>query len=486
MRYITALCALLLALNVFGQNDQDIYRYSKHYYGGSARFEAMGGAFGALGADMSAVQINPAGMGRFSSSQISLSMGPTIYQSESAFQGTTSKDNRTSFSVPNFGIVFTTDISNRNQGDLYSQFSIGMNRIANFNQRFEYSGQQFESLMDIFTQQAAGFEPELLSTYFPFSTSLAWESYAIDYDAGSNSYYSYLNAGDMIHHREVATKGGINEWYLSYSRNRMNRLYYGGSLGIQFSKYKEEYTHSEDMTDTVGNPFRGFDYTYTLKTEGVGFNLKLGAIYLLTDAVRFGLAFHSPTWFGMTDDWSADMTSRFSDTTVSVPEDLVPVGNYKYRINTPLRVIASGTYIIGLSGCISADVEYVGYNMGRLRSTMDTAYDPYDFDVENDEAKKRLAPAFNYRFGGEYNIQQKFFLRAGLAIYGSGYRKSENVDNKADMAISGGLGYRIGKIAIDMAYVNRLTQRNYYAFPGSMAAISGTTHTITVSASLRL
>lgn len=485
MKGSLAIAISFLAFTGFSQNDGDIYRYSKHFHAGTARFEAMGGAFGALGADLSAGQINPAAMGRFSSSQVSLSLGPQIYVSDADFQGQLSETSRTSFSVPNFGVVFTNDISNRNKGDLYSQLSIGMNRIANFNQRFNYTGEQYESLLDVFGGQAAGYLPEELSTFFPFSTSLAWETYALDYNASDGTYYSHLNSADMLHNRTVNTKGGINEWYVSYSRNRMNRLYYGASMGLRFSKYTEEYTHSEAMTDTSTTSFRGFDYRYNLKTEGLGFNLKIGAIYLISDGFRIGAAFHSPTFSSMEDNWSADMVSYFADTTIGIPEQYIPVGNYKYRLNTPLKAVLSATYIIGLNACISADVEYVGYNMGRLRSTTDVAYEPYDYEFENQEAKRRLAPAMNYRVGAEYAIQQKLFLRAGFSLYGSGYKSSENVDNNPDLSVSGGLGYRIGNIAIDLSYVNRVLKRNYYAFPLSSAAIDGVTHTVTVTGSIR-
>ena len=118
MKGSLAIAISFLAFTGFSQNDGDIYRYSKHFHAGTARFEAMGGAFGALGADLSAGQINPAAMGRFSSSQVSLSLGPQIYVSDADFQGQLSETSRTSFSVPNFGVVFTNDISNRNKGDL--------------------------------------------------------------------------------------------------------------------------------------------------------------------------------------------------------------------------------------------------------------------------------------------------------------------------------------------------------------------------------
>ena len=48
----------------FAQDVRDIVRFSETQVSGSARFEAMAGSFGALGADLSCAAINPAGFGR--------------------------------------------------------------------------------------------------------------------------------------------------------------------------------------------------------------------------------------------------------------------------------------------------------------------------------------------------------------------------------------------------------------------------------------
>lgn len=451
------------------QNDADLYRFSKHYHGGSARFESMGGAFGALGADISAVQINPAGMGRFSSSQFSFSLGPTISSTSSNFMDNSTTSNRTNFSIPSIGIVLTNDLSGRNKGDMYSQFAFGINRIDNYHQKTTISGQQFPSLLENFMGQAQGYAPEELNQFFPFTTSLAWESYTINYDPSNMSYYSSLNYGDMRMNREITTKGRTNEFFVSYSRNRMNKLYYGASLNIRTYRHEEGYKHTEELTvqDTL---FNGFDYSYSLATKGTGANLKLGVIYLITDGFRLGAAFHTPTLVSLEDKWTANMIGNFKNGNIQIPDNLIPTGQYKYRMITPLRTVLSASYVIALKAVISADVEYVGYNMAKLRSTNDITYDKYDFKVENADAKARLTSALNYRAGIEYNIQQRFFIRAGFSYYGNAYKKSENVDSKPDISYSGGLGYKINNFSLDLAYVNRQINRYYYPFAGSNTA----------------
>ena len=386
MRIITFILISFFSISSFGQNESDVFRYSKTYHSGSARFEAMGGAFGAIGADVSAVQINPAGMGRFSNSQFSFSLGPTIASSTGVFENETTKDNRTSFSIPSFGLVITNDASTKNSGNMYTQIGFGMNRIANFNQNITYTGEQNISLLDGFAAQATndGIYPEELYIYYPFSTSVAWDAWAINYDEGTNTYVFDLDEGEYTRHtREINSKGGINEWFLSYSANRLNKLYYGGAITFRTSKFEETYTHNEVLIDTSNTSLRGFDYEYSLKTKGTGVNLKIGAIYLFSDAFRIGAAFHTPTFTTLTDDWTANMSTYFNDSTKTVPEEFIPVGKYEYRINTPLKVVVSGAYVIGLNALISADIEYIGYNMGRLKSSNSDVYGDYNFETEN-------------------------------------------------------------------------------------------------------
>lgn len=285
--------------------------------------------------------------------------------------------------------------------------------------------------------------------------------------------------------RSVTTSGGSNKFFLAFSKNRLNKLYYGGSLNIRTYRREDSYIHSEDLT-IEDSTFNGFDYEYSLNTSGTGVNLKLGAIYLITDGFRVGASFHSPTMVYLTDKWTATMTGRFKNGDIPVSENLRPEGEYKYRMITPLKATLSASYVIGMSAVISGDIDYIGYNMARLRSTKDVSYDPYDFKIENEDAKRRLTGALNYRLGAEYNIQQKLFLRAGFSFYGNAYKKAENVDSKPDISYSGGLGYKIQNISIDLAYVNRSINRTYYPFAGSKnASTKLSSNMIVASFSLR-
>ena len=63
---------LLLAISnttVSAQNEIDALRYSTNNILGSARYSAMGGAFGSLGGEFSSLSTNPAGLGMYEFSE---------------------------------------------------------------------------------------------------------------------------------------------------------------------------------------------------------------------------------------------------------------------------------------------------------------------------------------------------------------------------------------------------------------------------------
>ena len=472
MKYFSLVLAIpiLLASSSFAQTEVDLYRYSNTFNEGSARFEAMAGSFGALGADIGCARINPAGFARYSTSQFSFGLNTVTSINKIDFQGAMTNSTATKLRLANIGFVITSDRSTRREGFLYQQVGFGYTGVANFNNKWNYSGQQFESLLDGFSSQAAGIAPIDLVTYFPFSSSLAYETYAIDYD-GSN-YTPRLTSGDMLHARSVETKGGMNELHFSYSANFLNKLYLGANVGVQFLRYEEITLHHEDLIDTVGVSLRSFDYTYNLATKGTGTNLKIGAIYLPTESFRLGLAFHTPTYFELTDKWNANMTATHADGIYTVPTTLIPSGDYKYRLRTPARIIGSIAYIFGTKGCINIDLEYLDYRWANFKSTTDETYAPYDFVPENKAADLRFTNALNMRIGGEIAFRTHYFLRAGYGYFPKGDLAIRDFGGKADYLYSGGIGVRWNKWTFDATAKSLQQTKSYTAFQGSTANVN--------------
>ncbi len=453
------------------QNETDLYRYSHTGFQGTARYEAMGGAFGALGADLSSSQVNPAGYGRYSNSTAGFSFYGGNSANKALFKGVETQANNGLGGIANATFVLVSDDSEKGNGILYSQLGGGYNRVENFRNTFRYTGQQYESLLDEFASQAYLYYPEELSTYFPFSSNLAYETGAIQYNPGSTSYTSLLNSGDMIHNRSVSNIGGINEFFLSYSVNYLNKLYFGANWGYRKIRYLEEYAHQETLTNTSGTPLRSFDYNYNLTSKGHGSNLKIGVIYLVSEAFRLGLAIHTPTFYKMEETWSASMTATYADSTSSTDPSLIPEGNYHYRMRNPGKIIASAAYVFGTRGCLDVDVELMDYRQAHFRTTNDAGYEPYNYIYENSVADTLFKTASNLHIGAEFIPFSGFFIRGGFAMIGQAFKHSAAYPMSADYYYSGGIGIRTKKFSADISYKQRFCERNYSAFYNSSASI---------------
>jgi hypothetical protein len=475
MKKICSLIFSILFLNAFAQDVRDLVRFSETQVFGSARFEAMGGSFGALGADLSSASINPAGFGRYSSSTFGMGFQNTSILNKATFNQNVVQNSLNSFKLNNLGFVLTNDISERNRGFVFQQFGFSFNRVQDFKDSYTYSGQQFNSLLDYFCNIADQVEPNDLYFNFPFSSVLAWDTYAIDNftnDNGTTSYSPRLNdVTNVIHRRRVQSLGGISEYNFTLSANYMNKLYIGGNLGLRTARFEENFVHHEIVTNTEGMSLDSFEYQYNLKTKGNGTNLKLGLIYLPVQSVRLGLSLHTPTFFELRDDFSANMVSYQKDITYRIDPQYVPVGNYKYRLRTPTKLIGSFAYVYSTKACFNADFELVNYKWAHLKTTKDLDYEPYDYSAINDESRPQLRTTVNIRLGGEINFNGNYFLRGGLALYPSAYDKNVN-PTKGVKLFTGGFGIKWKNSSLDLALKVEHRNFNYYAFNESLAKIN--------------
>tara|TARA_B100000508_G_C11465742_1_gene282311 strand:- start:22064 stop:23551 length:1488 start_codon:yes stop_codon:yes gene_type:complete len=489
--YISAIFVLTLGSLLHAQNENDVLRYSTTDVFGSARVEAMAGSFGALGADLSVVNINPAGLGRFSKSDVSISLNNNYIETFGTYNGTTVGVNNNNFVINNAGVVITNDISQENTGRKYSQFTISYNRLKNFNYQRKYEGQNFYSLLDVFANIGEGIAPPAIYDERPFTTGLAYDVFALDYDQSNGVYTSRLTMGDNYHERLINSEGGMGDFSISYSENYMNQFYYGGSIGFRRVNYYQSYDHTETLLDTVGTSLRSFNYMYEQETQGVGLNLKLGLIYLPVDEVRLGLSYESPTILSLEDNWTADMTATHDDGIKYIEPQFVPKGNFSYNMTTPMKVRGSFAYIINLRGAINVDLEVARYGQGKLRPDQSqNSFNPYGFEIENAEVNNQFRTVLNTRIGFEYMILRDFFIRAGYAYLPQPYKPEVGNIMKGNQTFSGGIGWENDWFKIDASYRQTTLNYDYYAFDPSKienrTRFQSTLHNIVISAGLKL
>ncbi|MCX6232158.1 MAG: outer membrane protein transport protein [Bacteroidetes bacterium] len=459
---ITLLIAITANTISFAQNEIDALRYSQLFYGGTARSTAMGGAFGALGADFSSLSLNPGGIGLYKISEFTFS--PSFYtgKTSSIFNNSQERDDfKYNFNLGNAGFVYTFyKRGNYAEGPGFkaAQFGFGINRLNNFNNRMIMEGfNESSSMLNQYVSKANGVKAADLNS---FDTQLAYDAYLIN-PKDSTHYTSVVNRG-VLQRKSVTSGGSTNELVISLGGNYSDKLYIGATLGFPFIRYSEQSSYKEtDSKDTINN-FNSFTVTDNLNTSGAGINFKFGMIYRPIDMIRIGVAFHSPTYYyAMQDEYSRRIESDLASNGKYNVDS--PKGSFDYELTTPYRFIGSLAFVLNEYGLISADYEFVDYTLSRLRS------DTYDFSNENDAIQAKYNSASNLRIGTEWRLNQLAF-RAGYAYYGNPYWKNVNVSKRT--VISAGLGFREKDFFVDLAYSYSKQDEDYYFYNPSVIALN--------------
>jgi hypothetical protein len=448
------LIGLLSVSAAFAQNDADALRYSMLNYGSTARSLAMGNSFGALGADFSSLSMNPAGIGLYRHSEFSISPVFSNTRTNAEYIGQNGTDDFFKFAFGNIGVVWASTIEKNGDPWKGIAFGIGYNQTNNFSGRtFVEAGNARNSMLDSYLEDLNGVYPDEIPYFFPYDVDLAWQTYLIDtvQFGGSSYYYSALPFAGALQRRSTETRGGQGEWDFTLGGNLNNTLYLGFTLGLTTIRYEEESVWEEvDDQDTIPF-FAGYRYIQSLSSNGSGINVKFGAIYRPTDAMRIGLAVHSPTWNEMVDDYSTTMRADLEDGTIRDYSGPVFIP-FDYSINTPFRTIASLGLIIAQQGALNIDYEFTDYSMARIRP-QDKSFTS-DFAPVNNAIRQKYTSAHQVRAGFEWRYDVLRF-RLGAQYATSPFEKSIRGDQNTDMSrmgFSGGLGYRGEKYYFDAAY----------------------------------
>ncbi len=454
---IVILSLLATALSGFSQPVDDALRYSQQFYEGTARYMAMGGAFGALGSDFSVASTNPAGMGIFRSSAMSITPEVSSLRTASTYNGIYAEDSRSIFNLGNFGYVQTTKLSG--SGWKYFQFGMGMNRLNNYNSNQYMRGENLESSrLDIYQQQADGVGYQYVGDLqgdYAFDLAPAWDIYLIDTVPGyTDYYYTPVPFAGTLQEQTIRTKGSTNEWLMSFSGNYSDKLFIGATVGMPYIRYIRETLYTEsDVADTIPY-FDSWSVRENLNTTGWGINLKLGIIYQASPWLRLGAAFHTPTYYwNMRDSW---YTTHYADLewTPATSKSSI-TGNYQYRFSSPMRFIGDVAILINKYGSISGEYEYVDFASARFSAR------DYGFNDVNTSIRNSYQSTHNLRVGTEWRYGQISF-RAGYNLSTSPY--SKNLNDGKRQAVSGGIGLNFGKASIDFAYVRSWSNEDYYMY----------------------
>ncbi|MFW5944509.1 MAG: OmpP1/FadL family transporter [Bacteroidota bacterium] len=432
-------------------------RNSQNIYEGSARFMSMGGAFTALGADLSSISLNPAGIGVYTGFQLEFTPSFHYQQTDTRTTGYENEvfDNDEfgyNLNLNNFGLTGAYTLNSPGWKNI--NFGLGYNTLKNHTQMIRSENfNRVNSKMHEFVNNANN--GNIRSAY----EDLSWQTYLLNYDSTFAEYWSnvtdemnYSDTSSAIQEIGVDQKknldngGSLGEYFLSVGANYENSLYLGMSVGIQRANYSYKDTYTESERNDQVPDFSSMNFIQYENHSGTGYNFKLGAIYRPTDFIRVGAAFHSPTYFNnLSYIWYNTLRTRYDN-----GDDLQASSeqsDFSFKLTTPSKILGGVAFRIKEIGLISADYERVNYGQAKLH---EKEADDIPFDYENDSISNTFGVANNLRLGGELKLNS-FYVRAGYAFYQSPYK---NDDYQSDrQQYSGGLGFRGNSFFIDAAYV---------------------------------
>ena len=417
---------------LFSQNDNN----------GSARFTAMSGAFGALGGDISAINVNPAGLSVFKNSMFSGTFNSRNSDTQSNYYRNTFATQNQFINLSQAGAVLVFDSA---FSDDWSKFAIGFNyRITkDFNDSFLAQG----------NSGAATF------TEYPLDNNDPTIAYNIaDRQRFDNTY-----------------NGEISEINVAFSSVHQQKLHLGLSFNFYDLNFSQRSTLTEFNSDVDGNELDANLYQENY-TTGTGFSVNAGFIYKAHQGFRFGLSYQTPTWFTEISEETniLDNDGFYGDTEIVVSNDNLiydntsndnyPIQQLIYKLKTPSKLTASAAFVFGKNGLLSFD--YINKNFKRIKLSSDSNI---NFTTENQSFQNDFKNTHNFNVGTEWRFD-KLSIRGGYKFEQTpnifNTLNSNNIIDTSDIeGYSIGGGYNFGNFKLDFSYSdsNRTASYNFYS-----------------------
>ena len=420
-------------------NPMDVFSLTQtHFNYGTARSMAMAGAFTSLGADMASMTLNPAGLGMYRRSEVSVT--PLVSLQRAANSAPANADNNNSrFSLGSLGLVVN---AYEGTGSVLSvNIGLGYNRLADYNYNYSFwQGGNGSTLGGVLAQQlnqsAGGIgingSNRIADSYGNYDYGLSSELWGgvLGYKCGLLNYYGrdgwgldeYPMPFYTDQYASVSSRGSAGEFSLSMGMNFGNKFYFGATLGILTFRQRETISYGENIfaeraVDPDAYTLEYFDYAQWRSMTGSGVNLKLGLTWRPTEALRLGVAFHTPTYYSMNFSYAAGMDSNASDGLYESEETprIDDNGPDTWEFSSPARMLVGASYTFGTVAVVSVDYERDWYNSIRMKNM------PYGFsrNYYDDYFRTAFKGSNTLRAGIEVKPAPRMALRAGYGFSGS-------------------------------------------------------------------
>lgn len=482
---IILMMAMAASMQAFAQETYQDVTITNTDLNGTARYIGMGGAMEALGADISTISTNPAGIGLFRKSQVTASLGvksQTDQTTNPSFQGISTQlgGKTTHFSFDQIGFVW----SQRSSRNGYLNFSFNYHKSKDFNQILTaaniLNGASQSKLTSAKQKHGVG--------------DLAWNAVDANYGWIGNNERSPLWYTDQEGYNQLdyveanaflfgqTQKGYIGTYEFNISGNIKDKWFLGVTFGLHDVNYRSNKYYTENLVDK-GKAESWED----LRIDGTGFDVKAGAIVRPFDNSNFriGAYINSPIFYDLTQRNAADLEMSGTYHISNGHE-----ANYDFKFNTPWKFGLSLGETVGKNLAMGLTYEYAKYSAIDNRTNDGGYYDYYgDYvstsssdEIMNKDTKHNLKGVHTLKLGLEYKPIDMLSLRIGYnyispafkenafrdgSIESSGvaYASSTDYTNwKSTNRFTAGIGYQHKAWTLDFAAQYAQTKGTFYPF----------------------
>ncbi len=467
----TSLLISGVSMSAYSQSVGNGLIFSQETNGGTARFKGLGNAKTALGGDISSITGNPAGLGFFGQSDISVTFNYDNAANKGNYFGNSVTKNKGRFGVDHAGVVFHFP---KNEGYYgWQNFNVGISyeNTNRFSNHVRYEGiNPNNTIVSAYTDDIADFGDQA------FANSLVGMKLVEGFADTEKGYFPITNeSGNKDQISDILTTGNSFKTSLAFGGNYNNVFYIGGNIGFssflhensaQFSEYGWTKDAAAVAADNPGSnfidpthpnhAFLGKNYEmlddYYQRSEGTGIDFKIGAIYKPTVDWNIGATITSPTWYTIDQYTESYIGVDYYDSENA--EEAFDFGETEFRDDFTYRLVTPWKFGLGVSkffgrGLISADAEYVNFGSIKIRDTRGP--NSSEDALWDQDFKDAYQGTVNLRVGGEYLITNTISGRAGFNYFGNPYKNADNKQYSGSL----GLGTKLtNTLYLDLAVVH--------------------------------
>lgn len=398
--------------------------FTREQLNGTARFNAMAGAFGALGSDISSIDINPAGASVAKNSKFSVTLGNRNSELDVNYYGNTSSLQDERFNITQAGSVFVFDTNHNNSN--WNRFSLFFNYQVKADLDNSYSGNGNSNFL----------------TYNEHINDPADPKNQFDRSLGQNF-------SNQIR--------GINSAFnIGVSSVHDNKLFVGAAIKFHNIEFRERSFLRERNDDVNGNVLEAENFNERF-IQGNGFSFNVGFIYKPNKYIRLGASYESPTWYQEVIEERANILTMLDVNNLGINglEERTFEGPLSLRFTSPSKVTASGALVFGKQGLISVDYVYRDYRNFNFRETDPILTDANQFFKTDFRASHALRVGTEWRFD-RVSLRGGYFYEKDPNLVVGGNTNEDNI-----RGYTAGIGYNFGNTKIDVSYQNSQNRQFY-------------------------